>query len=221
MKGGGSERKPGRVTAVFATKGGVGVTTVATNLAVCLAQREASTLLIDLDARQSDVATFLNLRSSYSVLDAFENVGRMDESFLRGLLVRHSSGLWVLPGPSRIERIQFGAEPVRVGIEIMRSHFDHVIVDLRPGSPTWRQWQGVELTAENRHALWVPPLCAHGYLTLTDDTELQYGASASFDPAAARGVRWDDPALAIEWPEQVRVISERDQTWPLLNGEKA
>lgn len=130
-KGGGSERKPGRVTAVFSTKGGVGVTTVATNLAVCLARRGASTLLIDLDSRQSDVATFLNLRSNYSVLDAFENVGRMDESFLRGLLTRHSSGLWVLPGPSRIERIQFGAEPVRVGIEIMRSHFDHVVLDLR------------------------------------------------------------------------------------------
>ena len=129
--GAGSDRKPGRVTAVFSTKGGVGVTTLATNVAVCLAQRGTTTLLVDLDTRQSDVATFLNLRGSYSVLDAFENVGRMDESFLRGLLTRHSSGLWVLPGPSRIERIQLGADPVRVGIEIMRSHFDHVIVDLR------------------------------------------------------------------------------------------
>lgn len=137
-RGGGSERKPGRVTAVFSTKGGVGVTTLATNVAVCLAQRGSNTLLVDLDTRQSDVATFLNLRGTYSVLDAFENVGRMDESFLRGLLSRHTSGLWVLPGPSRIERLQFAAEPVRVGIEIMRSHFDHVIVDLRhdldPGS---------------------------------------------------------------------------------------
>jgi pilus assembly protein CpaE len=130
-RGGGADRKPGRVTALYSTKGGVGVTTVATNLAVCLAQRGANTLLLDLDTRQSDVATFLNLRSTYSVLDAFENVGRMDESFLRGLLTRHTSGLWVLPGPSRIERIQFGAEPVRVGVEIMRSHFDHVLLDLR------------------------------------------------------------------------------------------
>lgn len=126
-----AERKAGRVTAVFSTKGGVGVTTLATNVAVCLAQRGSTTLLVDLDTRQSDVATFLNLRGSYSVLDAFENVGRMDESFLRGLLTRHSSGLWVLPGPSRIERIQLGADPVRVGLEIMRSHFDHVILDLR------------------------------------------------------------------------------------------
>jgi dTDP-4-dehydrorhamnose 3,5-epimerase len=115
-----------------------------------------------------------------------------------------------------------GAEaPEAKLVRVIRGAVFDVIVDLRPGSPTWRQWHGVELTAENRHALWVPPLCAHGYLTLTDDTELQYGASASFDPTAARGVRWDDPALAIEWPEQVRVISERDQAWPLLNGEKA
>ena len=103
-------------------------------------------------------------------------------------------------------------------VRVVRGAVFDVIVDLRPGSPTWRQWACVELTAENRHAIWVPPLCAHGYLTLADDTELQYAASAPYDPAAARGARWDDPALGIEWPEAVRVISERDRTWPLMNG---
>ena len=130
-RGSAPDRKLGRVTAVFSTKGGIGVTTLATNVAVRLAESGRSTLLLDLDSRQSDVATFLNLHSTYSVLDAFENVGRMDESYLRGLLTRHASGLWVLPGPHRMERIQFGAEPVRVGIEIMRSHFDHIVLDLR------------------------------------------------------------------------------------------
>lgn len=140
-RGSAPQRRLGRMTSVFATKGGLGVTTVATNLAVALASRGSeSVLLVDLDSRQSDVATFLNLRTTYSVLDAFENVGRMDESFLRGLLTRHGSGLWVLPGPQRMERIQFGAEPVRIGLEIMRSYFDHIILDLRhdldPGTVT-------------------------------------------------------------------------------------
>jgi pilus assembly protein CpaE len=126
-----SERRHGQVTSVFSTKGGVGVTTIATNLAVCWAERASGgALLVDLDTRQSDVATFLNLRHTYSVLDAFENVGRMDESFLRGLLTRHSSGLWVLPGPARMERTNLSAEHVKSRLAILRSHFDHVILDI-------------------------------------------------------------------------------------------
>src|SRR6266851_601797 len=78
--------RPGRITSVFSTKGGLGVTTVATNLAVCLAERAPGrTILIDLDTRQSDVATFLNLRPTYSVVDALENPDRLDASFLQGL----------------------------------------------------------------------------------------------------------------------------------------
>ena len=140
-RGSAPERRLGRMTSVFSTKGGLGVTTLAVNVAVALANSGSSrVLLVDLDSHQSDVATLLNLRNTYSVLDAFENVGRMDESFLRGLLVKHDSGLWVLPGPHRMERIQFGAEPVRIGLEIMRSYFDHIVLDLRhdldPGTVT-------------------------------------------------------------------------------------
>ena len=108
------------------------MTTLATNLAVCLAERSpGSTILIDLDTRQSDIATFLNLRQTYSVLDALENLERLDESFLHGLLVKHASGLWVLPGPTRIERSQLPAEQVQAALEIIRSHFGHVVLDLR------------------------------------------------------------------------------------------
>ena len=125
-------RKTGRVVSAFSTKGGLGVTTVAINLAVCLAEKAPdNTLLIELDTRQSDIATFLDLRPTYSVLDAFENIDRLDESFLRGLLTRHSSGLWVLPGPLRMERTQLNGEQVRAGLEIIRSHFDNVVLDLR------------------------------------------------------------------------------------------
>jgi pilus assembly protein CpaE len=99
---------------------------------VCLAEKAPDhTLLIELDTRQSDIATFLDLRPTYSVLDAFENIDRLDESFLRGLLTRHSSGLWVLPGPLRMERTQLNGEQVRAGLEIIRSHFDNVVLDLR------------------------------------------------------------------------------------------
>jgi pilus assembly protein CpaE len=122
----------GRVISVYSTKGGLGVTTIAANLAVCLAERApGSTILVDLDTRQSDIATFLNLRPTYSVLDAFENLERLDESYLRGHLLRHPSGLMVLPGPTRMERVQLGGEQVRTGLEIICSCFASVVLDLR------------------------------------------------------------------------------------------
>jgi dTDP-4-dehydrorhamnose 3,5-epimerase len=92
-----------------------------------------------------------------------------------------------------------------------------VIVDLRPESPTYSQHLGVELTASNRRALFVPEGCAHGFQTLVDDSEVFYQMSRSYAAGAARGVRWNDPAFAIAWPEQERIISERDQQWPDFN----
>lgn len=125
-------RHTGRITSVFSTKGGLGVTTLAINLAVSLAERAPdSAMLVELDTRQSDIATFLDLRSPYSVLDAFENIERLDESFLRGILSKHRSGLWVLPGPLHMERNHLDPDQVRAGLEIVRSHFEHVILDLR------------------------------------------------------------------------------------------
>jgi dTDP-4-dehydrorhamnose 3,5-epimerase len=89
-----------------------------------------------------------------------------------------------------------------------------VVVDLRRDSPTYRQWLGVELSAENTLMLYAPEGCAHGYLTLVDDTETYYLTSAAYAPAAARGVRYDDPAFDITWPLPVRVISDADANWP-------
>jgi len=131
-RGAPAARQPGRITSVFSTKGGLGVTTIATNLAVCLAERvPGSTILVDFDTRQADVSTFLNLQPSYSVLDALENLERLDESFLRGLVVKHSSGLAILPGPSRLERSHLAAEQVQAGLAMIRAHFDHVVLDLK------------------------------------------------------------------------------------------
>jgi dTDP-4-dehydrorhamnose 3,5-epimerase len=90
-----------------------------------------------------------------------------------------------------------------------------VIVDLRPGSGTFRQWLGAELSPDNGRLLYVPEGCAQGYQTLADDTEMVYQMSSVYVPGAASGVRWDDPAFAIEWPAaEPRLISERDRAWP-------
>jgi pilus assembly protein CpaE len=125
-------RLSGRIISVFATKGGLGATTLATNLAVCLAgKRPDRTLLVDFDTRQSDVRTLLSVRSPYSVLDALENLERMDDAYLRGLLTRHESGLMVLPGPAKIERTAPSTEQIQAALEILRSHFVHVVADLR------------------------------------------------------------------------------------------
>jgi pilus assembly protein CpaE len=125
-------RPVGEIVSVFAAKGGLGATSVATNVAVVLAERKAAgTLLVELDGRPSDVATLLNFRVTYSVLDAFRNIDRLDESFLRGLVARHDSGLWVLPGPRQYEPFTVAADDVRNGLELVRSHFDHVVLDVR------------------------------------------------------------------------------------------
>ena len=89
-----------------------------------------------------------------------------------------------------------------------------VTVDLRPGSTTLCRWVGVELSAQNRLALYVPEGCAHGFLTLADDSEVAYQMSEFHSPDAARGVRYDDPAFAIDWPGDVVVVNERDRSYP-------
>lgn len=93
-----------------------------------------------------------------------------------------------------------------------------VIVDLRPDSPTLHHWFAAELSAENRRLLFAPADFAHGFQTLTDNAEVAYQMSAFYEPEAASGVRWDDPALAITWPLPLAAISGRDAAWPLLGA---
>jgi dTDP-4-dehydrorhamnose 3,5-epimerase len=89
-----------------------------------------------------------------------------------------------------------------------------VIVDLRPESPTFKQWISIVLTAEKRNMAYVPENCAHGFLTLEDETEVSYQMSQFYSAESARGVRWDDPTFQITWPGEIAVISERDKTYP-------
>jgi dTDP-4-dehydrorhamnose 3,5-epimerase len=89
-----------------------------------------------------------------------------------------------------------------------------VMVDLRPQSPTYLAWEGIELSATNRTALYVPPGFAHGFQTLSDDTDVLYDISVPYAPTAATGYRYDDPAFKIVWALPPFVISERDLSWP-------
>lgn len=90
-----------------------------------------------------------------------------------------------------------------------------VIIDLRPESPTYLKWIGVELTSDNYNMLYVPEMFAHGYLTLVDDTEVFYQVSQFYSPNHERGVRWNDPIFGIDWPiDGDLVISEKDNNWP-------
>lgn len=93
-----------------------------------------------------------------------------------------------------------------------------VIVDMRPDSETYLQHFGVELSTSNRRALYVPEMFAHGYLTLTDGAEVIYSVGELYTPGAERGIRYDDPALGIDWPIKVSVISRKDTSWAPFSG---
>ena len=89
-----------------------------------------------------------------------------------------------------------------------------VTIDIRPNSRSFARYAAVELTAENRRALYIPKGCAHGFLTLADDTEVFYQMSAVYSAEHSRGFRWDDPFFGVSWPTPIEVISERDRSYP-------
>ena len=91
-----------------------------------------------------------------------------------------------------------------------------VAVDIRRGSPTYGRWVSAELTGENRRILWVPPGFAHGFCTITDVSEVAYKTTAEYSAPHDRGIRWDDPALAVRWPTNNPVLSAKDAQAPLL-----
>lgn len=98
-------------------------------------------------------------------------------------------------------------------VRCVRGAIFDVVVDLRADSPTYLKWYGAELTAENRLALYIPEGCAHGFQTLTDDTDILYFVSEFYVPGAEQGYLYDDPAFGIEWPLPVSVISTKDAGW--------
>jgi dTDP-4-dehydrorhamnose 3,5-epimerase len=113
--------------------------------------------------------------------------------------------------------IHFQAEPHSEAklVTCLTGAIYDVIIDLRPQSPTFREWLGLELSARRpRSALYIPKNFAHGFQTLADDTEVLYQMSEFYQPESARGVRWNDPAFNINWPEAQRIISDKDLSYP-------
>ncbi len=118
--------------------------------------------------------------------------------------------------PSTLRGLHFQAAPFEEPklVRATRGRLFDVAVDLRPDSATRCQWVGAELDADTGDALYIPSGFAHGFLTLTADTEISYLMGAAYQPSAARGVRWNDPAFGISWPAEPQVIADRDRDWP-------
>jgi len=93
-----------------------------------------------------------------------------------------------------------------------------VVVDLRPDSPAFKQWWAVELSAKNHRAVYIPEGVAHGFQALEGEALVHYQISEYYEPSAARGIRWDDPAFGIDWPLADPVLSDKDRTWPDFTG---
>lgn len=100
-------------------------------------------------------------------------------------------------------------------VRCLRGAMYDVIIDLRPESPTFKQWLSIELTGDDLKALYVPADFAHGFQTLKDDTEVSYQTSSYYHPASERGIRWNDPLFNIQWPQtESRTINARDRAFP-------
>lgn len=99
-------------------------------------------------------------------------------------------------------------------VRCARGRIYDVAIDIRPDSGTFLKWQAFELDAETGDAVFIPEGYAHGFLTLEPDTDVVYMMNTRFEPGAARGIRWDDPALALRWPAPPAVIGPRDTAWP-------
>ncbi|HEY3948965.1 dTDP-4-dehydrorhamnose 3,5-epimerase family protein [Phenylobacterium sp.] len=124
------------------------------------------------------------------------------------------------PTPNTLRGMHWQPDPhgERKLVRAVRGRMFDVAVDLRRDSPSYLKWAGVELSADNARALFIPQGVAHGFLTLEPDTDVLYQISPKFEPGHEAGARWDDPAFAISWPAAPALISKRDATYPDWRG---
>ena len=166
----------------------------------------AGAFFVDLERREDDRGFFARTFCR----EEFEAHGLLPDIAQCNLSYNHAAGT--------LRGMHYQVEPA-VETKLVRCTSGailDVIVDMRPGSPTFLQHVAVELTAENRRALYIPGMFAHGYQTLVDGAEVAYQVGEFYTPGYERGLRYDDPALGITWPIPVSVISPKDATWPLL-----
>ena len=164
----------------------------------------AGVTVVDIEPRSDERGAFARLQCP----DAFAAAGLPFEPAqtslscnLRALTLR---GLHYQPAPYAEIKL----------VRAVRGRMFDVAVDLRPDSPTWRQWTASELSAENGRALLIGEGIAHGFLTLEPDTDVLYQISPKFEAGHEAGVRWDDPAFGIQWPAAPALISPRDAAYP-------
>ena len=160
--------------------------------------------IIDLDRREDNRGFFARTWAQ----DEFEAHGLVSRVLQANLSFNHTKGT--------LRGMHFQHAPYAETklVRCVRGAIYDVIVDLRPESPTYKRWLGVELTAENRRAFYVPEGFAHGFQTLEDNVEVMYQVSQVYTPGAEGGYRYDDPAFEISWPLPVTVISDKDTKWP-------
>jgi dTDP-4-dehydrorhamnose 3,5-epimerase len=166
--------------------------------------RIAGVVIADIEPHTDDRGAFARLHCP----DTFSAAGHpfvpVQTSLSRNPTAGTLRGLHYQPAP-------FGETKL---VHAVRGRMFDVAVDLRPASPTYRQWTSAELSAENARALLIPEGVAHGFLTLEPDTDVLYQISPAFSPGHEAGVRCNDPAFAIAWPAAPTLISERDATYP-------
>ena len=159
--------------------------------------------IVDLDMKDDDRGFFARAFCAQE----FEVLGLRPQVMQANLSYNHSMG--TLRGMHY--QVSPASEPKF--IRCIRGAIWDVIIDMRPESPTYLEHIGVELSAENRRAIYVPDMFAHGNQALTDGAELLYLVGEFYTPGCERGVRYDDPSIGIEWPLPVSVISEKDASW--------
>lgn len=120
-------------------------------------------------------------------------------------------------GTLRGMHMQIAPHPEAKYVRCIRGAIYDIVVDMRPNSKTRFQHVGVELSADNRRGIYIPPYFAHGYQALTDDAEVVYQVSGGYAPNAERGLRYNDPQLQLSWPLPVALINQKDLSWPLLS----
>ena len=171
----------------------------------------ADVAIIDLELREDDRGFFAR---TFDVAE-FEAAG------LNPAVEQCNASFNHKAGTLRGMHYQLAYAPEVKLVRCIRGAIVDKIVDMRPDSETYLQHVSVELTAENRRALYVPAMFAHGYQTLVDGTEVTYQVTGKYTPDAERGQRWNDPALKLDWPLEVSTISSKDANWALLEDVKA
>ncbi len=161
-------------------------------------------LVIDIETHEDERGAFARLQCPDEFAAAGQPFAPVQTSLSRNPRAGTLRGMHYQPAPNAEAKL----------VRAVRGRMFDVALDLRPASPTYRKWFGIELSADNARALFIPEGVAHGFLTLEADTDVFYQIAPKFEPGHEAGVRWDDPAFAIAWPHAPALISQRDATYP-------